>query len=245
MLLPLLSFYQNLKNREFSQASQSQIDQLRFWFFASMLDNRYGGARHGSTNVVLKKDCETLAELAQGKNPSKEYWNNFRIEYSFEELVKIDGNSNVKFLAINYLMWNKKEFRNFENSAVVSIKNNIEVHHFFPSNYLKSFGKDSQEFDLADSILNKVRINKISNIKINDKSPSTYLQEIENNSTVDLKETLATHYIPDIENVKNGNYDRDYIKFLTERYKAILPLLEEVKKASNNLNDEIYTDIWK
>lgn len=244
MLLPILSFYQNTNNKEFSQASQSQIDQLKFWFYASILDNRYGGARHGSTNVVLKKDCEVLAELAKGNNPSKEYWSNFRIEYSYEEFVKIDGNSNAKFMALNYLMWNKQQFKNFENNAVVSIKNNIEIHHFFPTNYLKSFGKDSPEYDLADSILNKVRINKISNIKINDKSPSKYLSEIEAKSTVDLNNTLSTHYIPDIDNIKNGIYDNNYIDFLKKRYDEIEPLLEEVKRASNNLINDNYINIW-
>lgn len=245
MLLPILSFYQNLKNKEFTQATQSQLDQLKFWFFASILDNRYGGARHGSTNVVLKHDCEVLGDLAKGINPTKEYWNNFKIEFSFDELVKIDGNTNAKFLAINYLMWNTEEFKNFENTAIVSIKNNIEVHHFFPSNYLKTaFGKDSTEFDLGDSILNKVRINKISNIKINDKAPSIYLNEIEQKNGVDLSDTLSTHYIPNIKDLKDGKYDSDYIKFLNDRYKEIEPLLVKIKNANQKLVSGNNNNIW-
>lgn len=245
MLLPILSFYQNLPKKEFSQATNVQLNQLKYWFYASILDNRYGGARHGSTNVVIKSDCEMLSNLAKGINPPKEYWNNFRVEYSFEEFLKIDSNSNAKFLGINYYMWSISEFKNFENSAIVSIKNNIEVHHFFPVNYLKNnFGKDSEEFNFSDSLLNKVRINKFSNIKINDKSPSSYLKEIELNSGINLELTLSSHYIPDVENLKNGNYDNDYMGFLHKRYIEIAKLLDKIKYTGDSLKEGNVNNLW-
>jgi hypothetical protein len=246
MLLPVLAFYQNLPNKEFSQANQNQLDQLKFWFYGSILDNRYGGARHGSTNVVIKKDCEVMAALAKGTNPDSSYWNNIRIEYSFEEFKKLDNNSNAKFMAISYFMWSKNRFKNLENNATVLVNNNIEIHHVFPSNYIKTtFGDNSMEYDLADSILNKIRINKISNIKISNKAPSTYLKEIKSNSpNSNIEDSLNSHFIGDVQDLISGQYDSDYLAFLLSRYSQIEPLFNQLKKASTNLSNGKHIDIW-
>lgn len=168
MLLPLLSFIQNLKNKDFSQASNQQIELLKFWFYASIYDNRYGGARHGSTNVVLKKDCEVLRDLAKGIVIPTEYWNNFKIEFSYDEFLNIDANNNTKFLTVNYLMWNLNKFKNLENNANISISEKIDVHHIYPVKYIdKNFAENSFEDERVDTVLNKIRINKISNINPN------------------------------------------------------------------------------
>ena len=246
MLLPILSFYQNLPNKEFSQANQSQLDKLKFWFYGSILDNRYGGARHGSTNVVIKKDCEIMSALAKGTNPDIDYWSNLRIEFSFDEFKKLDNNSNAKFMAISYYMWSKNRFNNLENNALVSVNNNIEIHHLFPSDYLKTkFGENSEEYDLSDSILNKIRINKISNIKISNKAPGNYLTEIKTKSpNHNIEASLKTHFIGDTFELISGKYDSDYLGFLQSRYNQIVPLFHELKRASNNLSKGINDDIW-
>jgi hypothetical protein len=246
MLLPVLAFYQNLPNKEFSQANQTQLDQLKFWFYGSILDNRYGGARHGSTNVVIKKDCETMSALAKGKNPDCEYWSNIRIEFSFEEFKKLDNNSNAKFMAISYFMWSKNCFKNLENNATVSVNNNIEIHHIFPSHFLKTkFGENSAEYDLADSILNKIRINKISNIKISNKAPGEYLTEIKSKySNSKIENSLKTHLIGDTAELISGKYDSDFLGFLLSRYKQIEPLFIELKRASTNLSNGKNSSIW-
>lgn len=246
MLLPILSFYQNLPKKEFSQANQTQLDQLKFWFYGSILDNRYGGARHGSTNVVIKKDCEIMSALAKGNIPDPEYWSNLRIEYSFDEFKKLDNNANAKFMAISYFMWSKHKFKNLENNATVSVNNNIEIHHVFPSNYLKTkFGENSIEYDLADSILNKIRINKISNIKISNKAPSEYLSEIKSKSpNPKIEDSLKSHYIGDTSELILGSYDSDFLGFLQSRYNQIQPLFDELKNASTNLSNGIYNNLW-
>ena len=81
----------------------------------------------------------------------------------------------------------------------MSINANIDVHHVVPSNYIKKkFGEFSEEFDYSDSILNKIRINKISNIKIKDKAPSIYLNDIKSNSpNPDILDSLESHSLDD------------------------------------------------
>ena len=245
MLLPILCFYQNLPNKEFSQANQKQLDLLKFWFFTSIIDNRYGGARHGSTNVVLKKDLEIMKNLANNIYPQKEYWMNLRVETSFNELLNLDNNNSAKTLGLSYYMWYKKRFLNLENSAKVSINKNIDVHHIFPSNYLKKkYGDISNEFDFSDSMLNKIRINKISNIKISDKSPNKYLKELDSIPLNNLKDSLDSHHIGNSQKLIDGDYDDNYILFLEDRYKEIQPLFNELSNASNKLNSGNDDNIW-
>lgn len=244
MLLPILSFYQNLQSKEFSQANQNQIDHLKFWFYGSIIDTRYGGARHGSTNVVIKEDCDIMKDIAKGHFPSKTYWQKIRIDYSFEEFKKIDSKSNAKFMALNYYMWNKKPFKNFGNYADVSFTEKVDVHHLFPTDYIvKKFGKLSDEFDYADTILNKVRINKIENIKIGNKPPKQYLEEIKNKNS-ELKKSMETHFIGESEKFMNGDFDENYFDFLQARFDKIEPLLAELKTTSENLNEGKTSNIW-
>ena len=45
-----------------------------------------------------------------------------------------------------------------ENDAQVSMADNIDVHHIFPSSYIeKEFNENSEEYDFSNSILNKIR----------------------------------------------------------------------------------------
>ena len=60
MLVPMVSFVENLPGQTLSKANSSQQGYLKLWFYLSILDFRYGGAHHESTNVVLKKDCIML-----------------------------------------------------------------------------------------------------------------------------------------------------------------------------------------
>jgi hypothetical protein len=188
-----------------------------------------------------------MTALAKGINPESEYWNNLRIEYSFDEFKKLDNNSNAKFMAISYFMWSKNRFKNLENNATVSVNNNIEIHHVFPSNYLKTkFGENSAEYDLADSILNKIRINKISNIKISNKAPSEYLTEIKTKSpNPKIENSLKSHLIGDVSELISGQYDSDFLGFLLSRYNQIEPLFNELKRASTNLSNGQHNNIWE
>ncbi|MGE8571148.1 DUF262 domain-containing protein [Acinetobacter sp. YH12145] len=262
MLLPLLSFFQNLPNKDFSQASAQQIDIVRFWFYASIYDNRYGGARHGSTNVVLKKDCEVLRDLAIGIAIPTEYWSNFKIEFSFEEFLNIDSNTNTKFLTVNYLMWSKEKFKNLENNANISISEKIDVHHIYPVKYIdNNFAVDSFEDERVDCVLNKIRINKISNIKIRDKAPSIYLKELlanniekdtngvhlpqsEINAKNNLIKSLETHCIPFSEDLLNGSNDNKFEDFLKARYQLFEKYLKLLDDAHLNIKTAQST-IWQ
>lgn len=245
MLLPLLSFYQNLPKKEFSQATQEQMNQLKFWFFASFIDNRFGGGSHGSTNVVIKKDCEILRELAQGKKIEKDYWSKIRISEDYEGFKRKDNAKSASAMGLTFFMWHCENFSNLENNATVSMSAKVDVHHVFPEDYVKhKFGENSDEYDFVDSILNKIRINKISNIKISNKSPKTYLNEIKNKSNSDIIKSLNTHAIPCGNELLEGNYDNDFFGFLESRYSEIQKFISKISDAGEKLGRGEVSNIW-
>ena len=233
MLFPLLSFYQNLRSKEFTQATESQSQQLKLWFFSSMLDYRYGGARHGSTNVVFKKDCVVLKDLANERDIKQTYWLDLSLDLDYDTLLRVDADRSAIALGVNFYLWHLAEFKNLENSNNVSFGGKIDVHHVYPNNFLKTKfkgGDRSDEYDLSDSMLNKIRIGKISNIRINDKSPSEYLTEMSSVNT-GLQQSLSSHYIYDHEKLINGDMDMDYMSFLKSRYDAISVALNPITQS--------------
>lgn len=246
MLLPLLSFYQNIPNKEFTQVKQRHLDQLKFWFYASLIDSRYAGGGHGSTNVVIKNDCKALGELAKGTDISADFWSKFRLTFSFENLKRTDNEKSASFTGLLYYMWSKNKFKNFENDAVVSMSAKTDFHHVFPDKYLDDkFGVNSDEYDLVDSVLNKVKINKISNIKIGKKSPKTYLDEIRSSKNPNIEESLESHKIDFAKDLADGKYDSNYLQFLKLRFKCLEPTLKEITNTGERLAAGKYTDLWK
>ncbi|MBH0048421.1 DUF262 domain-containing protein [Pseudoalteromonas sp. NZS11_1] len=245
MLLPLLSFYQNLPNKEFSQASSEQLNQLKYWFYISLLDNRYGGGGHGSTNVVIKKDADILKELAQGKNIDKEFWARIRIISEFEDYKRMDNAKSASFMGLSYFLWNSTKFRNFENDAAVSMGAKVDVHHVFPVNYIKKkYGETSNQYDFVDTVLNKVRINKISNIKIGDKAPSIYLNELLKSHNKDLLTSLESHNINCGNELLNGRLDTDFFAFIEMRFKEFEKSITVLKSAGEKLARGETSNIW-
>ena len=246
MLLPLLSFYQNLANKEFTQAKQTQMDQLKYWFFSSLIDNRYGGGGHGSTNVVIKKDCEILRDLAKGKNIDKDYWSRIRITADFETYKRMDNAHSAGFMGLTYWFWHNTNFKNFENSNIVSMSANVDVHHIYPEDYIKKeFGENSDEYDYVDSVLNKVRINKISNIKIANKSPKIYLNEIKDNSNLEILKSLESHGIKCGLNLLSGDLDKKPFEFMHNRFLEFEIELNKIMNAGIKLSSGITKDVWK
>jgi hypothetical protein len=217
--MPLVSYVQHLPSQTFGQSTPEQIKKIKTWYFSSLIDNRYGGAKHGSTNVVLKEDLKMLKDIALNQPNDPKYWQKINVSFSFNDLKRLDNNKSARFTGIMYLLYSRQKFKNLENNDYVSFSEPVDVHHFFPSNFIKkSFGESSEEYDISDSILNKVHINKIANIKYKDKSPSKYLNELKEKN-INIKDSMKTHQIPCTSELLSGDLDSEFLKFISERYK--------------------------
>jgi hypothetical protein len=99
------------------------------------------------------------------------------------------------------------------------VKNKVDDHHIFPQNYLKK----KYDASKVNCVLNRTLIDKKTNIRISDKAPSTYLEEIESEvGEKNLKKILDSHLIP-----MNQLESDDFESFLKDRAKLFMNQLTE------------------
>jgi hypothetical protein len=212
---------------------------FKFWFWGSLLNMRYGGGMMGSTNDIIVDDCKKLENIAKGGHFSKEYLKQYKFEYKYSNLLELTSNGAVFTGVMSIMNYNKKYLKNLSNENNIDYENSINIHHIFPSKYLeKNFDSEAFENENSDSVLNKMLIEKIPNIKFGEKKPSVYLGELRKNKH--LSESLSSHCIPSPEDLINGKFDFNYKAFLEERAKIIINLIDdEIGCTKIELLDEI------
>lgn len=99
------------------------------------------------------------------------------------------------------------------------VKNKVDDHHIFPQNFMKK----SPDKAKVNCVLNRTLIDRKTNIRISDKAPSLYLEEIENEiGKKALIEVLQSHLI-NIEHLESDDFET----FMKDRAKS---LMEELKR---------------
>jgi hypothetical protein len=225
MLIPMMHFLKNLPSKDYSQRTEKQDKLLKFWFWGSLLNGRYGGGMAGSTNDIVVEDCNNLGELAIRSTISKEFFNKFKFNFKYDDIIEIDSRG-AKFNCLMSIIHYKNELKDWVNNGNIDFTEKFDVHHIFPDDYIENkFGRDSIEYDCVDSILNKAIIGKITNIKFKNKAPSEYLSEITNKNT-QLIQSMGTQLIPNPQDLIDGNYDNSFLKFLKDRYACLYSILE-------------------
>jgi len=224
MLVPLIIFLKNLPGNEFSQANETQTSFIKYWFWASILSQRYGGV----TLETILRDSNALNHVAKKeKIPNPNYFKSFTLNVDSEDdLLNVQSKRSALYQGIlNLVNYDHGRLLDWKNSNRISTSEKIEDHHIFPRAYLRSLYNDSDdETSLIDSVVNRTVIPKITNIKIGKKPPSDYLQEIKKNNSK-LVDSLNSHLIPD--KILKGEFDKDYNKFLKERARKIMNLVAE------------------
>lgn len=239
MYIPIIHFLNNLPHKDFSQINTYQMKLFRFWFWGSLLNTRYGGGMLGSTNDIIVEDSKMLENIAKGGGFTKHYLKQFKFEYGNNDFFELTSKGAIFTGIMSIMNFKAGGFKNLGNHNQLDFNNQINIHHIFPTKYIeKSFGKESFEDENSDSILNKMIIERIPNIKFGEKKPSTYLGELNDNKT--LLESLKSHYIPAPEKLINGDLDNNFRDFLNERAKSFLTL---VQSEINDLKTELLEEI--
>lgn len=225
IMIPIIHFVKNLPSQDFSQRTEKQDKLFKFWFWASLMVNRYGGGVSGSTNDIIEEDCKMLENLAVNGTLDIDVVKKFRFSFEFEDLTEVTARG-AKFTCIMSLIHYKYNIRDWVNNGNIDLKEKTDIHHIFPSNYIQNtYGENSIEYELSDCILNKVIISKITNIRFRDFPPSAYLKKIEQGNS-NLIGSIKTHLLPNPEYLLKGDYDNNFIEFLHERYYLIFDLLK-------------------
>jgi hypothetical protein len=221
MYIPIIHFLKNLPHQDFTQMSHNQSEYFRFWFWGSLLNTRYGGGMNGSTNDIIVEDLKNLEKISKGASFTKDYLKQFKFDFKFENLLEVTSKGAI-FMGIISIMNHSKPFRNLGNSNLISFNNDINIHHIFPTKYLeKNFDLESFENENSNSILNKMIIEKIPNIKFGEKKPSSYLNELFNKN---ISYSLESHLINNPEKLIDGT--QDFKQFVENRAELIIQVIK-------------------
>ncbi|MBP1049102.1 MAG: DUF262 domain-containing protein [Rhodococcus qingshengii] len=161
--------------RQVATPDSKQIAEIRGWFWRTTLSGYFGGWNTGQMN----RDIAAVRAWTKGEKKTIEIGSNV---VSSDKLWRDTGfrsNSAVSKMAglmlsqvgpIDILNGQKIDF-----DKSLAWSNDKEYHHFFPQAYL---ARNSVRKLDSNVVANIVLLTSVSNIKIKDKAPSAYLQEI-------------------------------------------------------------------
>lgn len=221
-LIPLMAFILKFKHLDFSQITQEQSSLIKTWYWLAIFSRRYSSA----AQTYAIEDAQALQKLADGDvMPVVSIISRVHsLVTSPEDLLVIHKKYDALYKGVlNLISFNTRGFLNLENGNPASVASNLEDHHIFPNDYLRKNWSDVHEtLDsqiVIDCVVNRTLIPKLTNIKVSNKAPSVYLQELQKQNA-NLKSALNSHMID--QEVISGDYDKMYDYFLNERASKIL-----------------------
>lgn len=238
MVIPLIIFLSNLPQKSFSQMNQQQLEFIKYWYWSSIFAQRYAG---GATNEVIIKDCAMLTLIAKNnKIEDIRYFNMFKVIIEKpEDLYSYDKKGSAIYKGIlTFINYTSGGLADWKNNSKILFTQKVDDHHIFPKSYLRRIELDNESLEFADCVINRTLIPKITNIKISDNAPSTYMKEIliDNPNFLDC---MKKHVIP--EYTVDGLYDEFFTDFLEERSKIIFNRLKsEILDKKNYIKNNFY-----
>jgi hypothetical protein len=193
--------------------------KLEKWYWTSIFSGRYDSA----TDTKTKTDVEEIIEwIVTGQEPA------FIKEFDSKTLNLEEITSGARYKGILALSI-KNGCRDLctKEPIAMLLKNNpkeVDVHHVFPERFLeRRYGKESSEYKMKDSVLNKIIIRSDTNRNyLRDYAPSDYIQSIRRFNP-DIDKELEKHLVPVDQMEKN-----DFNRFLEERKKLILAQIDNL-----------------
>lgn len=219
IMVPLIAAL--LKKIEDKPNRPSCIDKIQFWYWNSILGDRYSG----STDSTAESDFKILGN-----------WFDDNVSEPFDierRIFNTKKRNSALYKAIMCIIAKKGalDFIRVDPPGYGT----LEDHHIFPQSKAKKFNAG----DDIDSILNRTLIFDSTNKFLANKDPSEYLNAIMNEQKIDkdeLQKRLATHLIS--PSASECMFNNDFAGFVKEREKAIC---EEFKKlVEPEINDALF-----
>jgi hypothetical protein len=225
MILPLMAFAIQLPHHDFSQVGQEAMRLIRTWYWLAVFSRRYSSA----AQTYSLEDAQAMQKAAKGGFAALITIIN-RIQPAIrtkDDLLVVHKKYDAVYKGIlNLVSYSTGGYLNFENGNPVSIASNLEDHHIFPNDYLKKNWADVHDsldsVVAIDCVVNRTLIPKLTNVRVSNKPPSKYLQEIKvKNPNIEIP--LKSHLLSN--DLLAGDYDTNYDFFLEERAGEILDAL--------------------
>ena len=167
--------YLKLRSQNYNQAEIESY--VRRWFVLSVLTGRYSGSPESRFDFDIKniseKDFKEYLTGVENAELSDTFWD-IALGQNLDSSVSSSPYFNV-FLA-SQVKANDKGFLSRDITVNDLILHKGDIHHIFPREYLKKNGLKRGQYN---QIANYVYMQSEINIKIRDKAPKTYFEEIQ------------------------------------------------------------------
>lgn len=226
MTIPLMVFVRQLPGRDFGQMSDMQRRIVQVWYWASVFARRYSRA----AQTAVLEDAQNLEAVGEGDFSGVAEWLEkiHPMVKTREELLSVSKQYDAAYMGVLNLVHHVSSgLVNWQNGDRLSPASSLEDHHIFPKDYLKKRADEGENDPIkwTDCVVNRTLIPKIQNIKIGNKSPSRYLQELKEKNPR-IEDALNAHLLP--AELVSGLYDDMYEIFLDERADRIVRLIDEI-----------------
>lgn len=207
---------------------------VRKWFVYSILTGRYSGSPESMFDFDIKQiENKTFGEYLKEKEDgelSDAFWN-VNLVQRLDTSVASSPFFNV-YLA-SQVKNNDRGFLSKEISVNNLILHRGDIHHIFPRNYLKKAGLTRSKYN---QIANYVYMQQEVNIKVGNKAPNIYFEEVKGqceggalkygaiSDRNDLKNNLDENCIP--ESIFEMTID-NYQDFLNQRRRLMAKKIKE------------------
>ena len=203
---------------------------VRRWLVFSILTGRYSGSPESMFDFDIKqidqkKFNEYLKEKEEGEL-SDAFWN-FSLPQSLDTSVASSPYFHV-FLA-SQVKSNNKGFLSKEVSVGDLISLRGDIHHLFPKDYLKKNGLGRSKYN---QIANYVYMQSEINIKIGNKSPSTYFQSLIEQIKAGTKIVSGIDNEEDLfSNLESNSIPKEIVTMEIDSYEAFLESRRKIMAA--------------
>lgn len=196
----------------------ARLGKLKNWFWCSV----FTGAYENSPNSATERDVpELLGWFGGGEEPESVY----TFEFNPKRWREITGRQRALYRATIALLMRDNPLDFHHGSAItagVLASMGVDDHHVFPRAHLVR----SKARHEPDSVLNHTLIDRLTNIVISDKAPSTYLAEMREALGGKLDRILTSHGLPcEVDGVL---WRDDFEAFLDWREQHLATQLQEV-----------------
>jgi len=216
--IPVMSYYLDKRN---APLDATERDKLLFWFLQAGMWGRFSG----STETKIDQDLEALEPLKGGLDRLLEQMRLWHGAMAVEPGHFVGWGIGARFYPVLYLLTRVGEARDWGTGlplkkGLLGKHSRLEVHHIFPKKKLYDAGYKKPE---VNAVANYCFLTKDSNLKIKDRSPQEYFQEIEEKHPG----ALASQWIPEDRQLWQVD---NYLDFLEARKKLLANAINDFMK---------------
>ena len=220
---PVLVHY--IDRRGGSVANEGELNKLLFWYLHSGLWGKFSN----STESTINKDLELIEEVDGGMDRLIEDLRLWRGDLHILPEHFGGWSRGARFYPLLYLLTRTGESKDWGlgiplKKSLLGKNSSLEVHHIFPRRFLKDNKFNKAEIN---AVANFCFLTKDTNLKISDKDPAIYFQEISDR----YPGALESQWIPMNRELWKAE---NYLDFLEERKRLLAA-------AANTLIEQIHS----